>query len=87
MAESPEKAEPTEEGRSIVTRRDFLVGAGAGAAVVGVVGAGVLATRGGPAPPAAVAPIAPTSVPPPAQAAAPTAAPQPTAIPQAAPSA
>ena len=45
----PAGPEPSEESaRPLPTRRDFLVGAGAGAVAVGVVaGAGIAVTRGG----------------------------------------
>jgi aerobic-type carbon monoxide dehydrogenase small subunit (CoxS/CutS family) len=91
MAEQRDPGAPTEEqaDRPIVTRRDFLVGAGAGALVVGAAGAAVVATRSAPgAPPATVsapgvAPPAPTNAPPAAQPTAPPAAVQPTPAPAA----
>jgi xanthine dehydrogenase YagT iron-sulfur-binding subunit len=86
VPEQPDSGKPPEQhaDRPIVTRRDFLVGAGAGAVVVGGVGAAIVATR--PAP-SAVAPavVAPPTSAPPAPTPAPAAAP--TAVPAAAPAA
>ena len=59
---APEPAESNESSsgeriRPLATRRDFLVGAGAGAVVVGVVaGAGVAVSRGGTQPAPVVSP-------------------------------
>jgi aerobic-type carbon monoxide dehydrogenase small subunit (CoxS/CutS family) len=70
--------------RPIVTRRDFLIGASAGAVVAGAVGAAVIGTRSTPgaAPPGVSQPAA-TPAPPATPASAPTAAPapRPTAVP------
>jgi aerobic-type carbon monoxide dehydrogenase small subunit (CoxS/CutS family) len=82
MPEQHEGGEPTaEEGsRPIVTRRDFLIGAGAGVAVAGAAGAVVISTRPAPGAPPPVASL-PTVVRPPT-AAPPTTVPQPTPMPQ-----
>jgi aerobic-type carbon monoxide dehydrogenase small subunit (CoxS/CutS family) len=95
MAEGsgPAGPEPSEEQiRPLATRRDFLVGAGAGAVAVGVIaGAGIAVTRGnsqtavapavqtGPGGPAVAVPAAPASAPTAQPGAA--AAPQPAAAP------
>src|SRR6267154_6877449 len=71
----------SEHFRPLATRRDFLVGAGAGAVAVGVVaGAGIAVTRGGTqqavAPAVQTGPGGPAVAVPPAPAAQPAAAPQ-----------
>src|SRR5262245_55376352 len=75
-----DRGSPGQEGSGL-RRRDFLIGAGAGVAAAGVVGAGILATRPGTAPPPAAVPAPPPTTAP-AAAAQPTAPPQPTAAPQ-----
>ncbi|HEX8967683.1 MAG TPA: (2Fe-2S)-binding protein [Chloroflexota bacterium] len=91
---SPEPSEVDSSGgehlRPLATRRDFLVGAGAGAVVVGVVaGAGIAVTRGGtqPAPAVQTGPGGPAVAVAPAPAGQVQPAPQPQAQPQAAPAA
>jgi aerobic-type carbon monoxide dehydrogenase small subunit (CoxS/CutS family) len=92
----PEQSEVESTGderiRPLATRRDFLVGAGAGAVVVGVVaGAGVAVTRGGtqPAPAVQSAPGGPAVAvaPPPAAPVQPAPAAQPASAAQPAPAA
>jgi aerobic-type carbon monoxide dehydrogenase small subunit (CoxS/CutS family) len=78
----PAGPEPSEESaRPLPTRRDFLVGAGAGAVAVGVVaGAGIAVTRGGTQPavaPAQTGPGGPAVAVPPAPAAQPATTTQP----------